>query len=95
MYILRGDLPEDQLKKAVSDYQAPFKGQVKVEEWGKRRLAFPMKHVADGYYVLMTLSAEAKAVKEMENRMRLDGNVLRYLVVRLEDAPATVAAAAS
>lgn len=94
MYILRGDLPEDQLNKAISDYQAPFKGQVKVEEWGKRKLAFPMKHAAEGYYVLMTLSTEAKVLKELEKRMRLDANVLRYLTVRLEEAPAAVAAAA-
>lgn len=91
MYILRGDMAEDAQQKAVQDYQAPFHahGDVDVNEWGKRKLAFKMNHVPDGYYTLMTFNSDKATLKDVETRMKLDNNVLRYMVVRLEEKVAT------
>lgn len=93
MYILRGDITEDQLATAVSNYKAAFEahGDVRVDEWGKRKMAFPMDHVKEGHYVLMTFNSDKATLAEVENRMKLDDQVLRYMVVRLEEkAPAAV-----
>jgi len=91
MYILRGDMAEDAVNKAIKDYQEPFHahGDVNVAEWGKRKMAFKMNHVPDGVYTLMTFNSDKTTVADVENRMTLDASVLRYMVVRLEDKVAT------
>lgn len=93
LYILRGDISEEQQKKSVSEYEGVFQthGDVTVNEWGKRRLAFPMDKVADGHYVLMTFQSDTQTLAQVEDRMKLDENVLRKMVVRLENpVPAAV-----
>jgi small subunit ribosomal protein S6 len=92
MLILRGDIADDQMAAAVGDYQGAFSehGEVEVNEWGKRKLAFPMNHATEGFYVVMNINSDKKTLAETESRMKLDDRVLRYMVVRQE---ATVPAA--
>ena len=54
----------------------------KVDEWGKRRLAYPINFKNEGYYVLMTFSAPAELPAEMERQMRISDSIIRYLVIR-------------
>ena len=56
----------------------------KVEEWGKRRLAYPIDYKTEGYYVLTTFSAAPEFPRELERNFNNDENILRYLVVRKE-----------
>jgi len=61
-------------------------GQVnKVDPWGKRRLAYPIRKQREGYYVVMQVQLPPEAVSELERRLELDEEVLRYLVVRTEE----------
>ena len=87
MLVLRGDLAEDQWSAVLSEYQEAFaaNGEVVINEWGKRKMAFPMNHVPDGFYALMTFNADKDTLKTVEGRMKLDANILRYLIVRLEE----------
>ena len=55
-----------------------------VNEWGKRRLAYPIDYKTEGYYVLTTFSAAPEFPRELERNFNNDENVLRYLVVRKE-----------
>ena len=60
-------------------------GQVdRVDEWGKRRLAYPINYKTEGYYVLMYIAAPSALPKELERNFQINDNVLRYLVVRYE-----------
>ena len=62
-----------------------FGGEIdKVDEWGRRRMAYPIQKQQDGVYTFITFSAESSAPAEIESRLRLQENVLRYLIVRLE-----------
>lgn len=55
-----------------------------VDEWGKRRLAYPINYKTEGYYVLMYITAPSELPRELERRMKINENVLRYLTVRFE-----------
>jgi len=62
-----------------------FGGKVeKVDDWGKRRLAYEIKKQTEGYYTFTAFEAPAQAPAEMESRLRIMENVLRYLVIRKE-----------
>lgn len=52
-----------------------------VDEWGKRKLAYEIKHKTHGYYVIFYYKAEASVVAELENIFKLDENVLRWITL--------------
>ena len=54
-----------------------------VERWGKRTLAYPIKHFMEGNYVLSRLKLEPAVGKELEANLRISEEVLRHLLVRL------------
>ena len=57
---------------------------VEVEEWGTRKLAYPIDYKTEGFYVLVTFNAPAELPKELERNFRNDERVLRYMVTRKE-----------
>lgn len=62
-----------------------FGGTVdKVDDWGKRRLAYEIEKFNEGYYNFITFMAESNAPKEIEARLRIEEDVLRYLIIRLD-----------
>jgi small subunit ribosomal protein S6 len=61
-------------------------GQVeKVDEWGKRRLAYPIEDFREGYYVLMNFTADANTPQELERVYKITDGVIRYLIVREDE----------
>jgi small subunit ribosomal protein S6 len=56
----------------------------KVDEWGKRRLAYEINKTNEGFYTFIAFDSESDTPNEIEKRMRIRENVLRYLVVRQE-----------
>lgn len=86
--ILSPSLDEEALKAestSINDLIERFGGTVdKVDNWGKRRLAYEINKVNEGFYSFITFNAESSAPIEIENRMRIKENVLRYLIVRQE-----------
>ncbi len=63
-----------------------------VNEWGKRRLAYPINDKPEGYYVVVTFKADPEFPAEFERLCNIDENVLRSMVIRLENEPAVKAA---
>ena len=62
---------------------------VEVEEWGTRKLAYPIDYKTEGYYVLMYVKAPAELPKELERNFQINDKILRSLVIRYEgDVPA-------
>lgn len=56
---------------------------LKVDEWGPRKLAYPIKKQARGSYVLMVFDAAPKVITEFERRLRLDEKVMKFQTVLL------------
>ena len=84
MYILDPALSEE----AIAALVAKFKGVVEangtvteVDEWGKRRLAYPINDLMEGYYVLMTFNAAAAIPAELDRVFRITDGVMRSMIV--------------
>lgn len=60
----------------------------RLEDWGRRQLAYPINKVHKAHYVLMNLECNAEALDELENAFRFNDAVIRNLVMRM-DAPVT------
>ena len=56
----------------------------RVDEWGKRRLAYAINYKTEGYYVLMYIKAPSDLPRELERNLQIADSVLRYLVIRYE-----------
>ena len=55
----------------------------KVEEWGRKRLAYAIDYKTEGYYVLVNFQAEADLPKELERNLQISDSVIRYQVIKL------------
>ncbi|MDO4522224.1 MAG: 30S ribosomal protein S6 [Eubacteriales bacterium] len=67
----------------VKEYIARFGGVItNVDEWGKKKLAYEIQKMSEGYYYFIQFDAEADCHAELERRIRIMENVLRYLCVR-------------
>ena len=71
----------EKAKGYVTRYGGPIS---EVDEWGKKRLAYEIQHMREGYYYFIQFEAETTAPAEIERHMRIMDNVLRYLVVKKE-----------
>ena len=69
----------------AKDYVTKFGGTItEVEEWGKKKLAYEIQHLKEGYYYFIKVDGEATVPGELEQAVRIMDNVLRYLCVRQE-----------
>ena len=88
MYVIDPALEDSarvELINRFSDFVKKNGGEVdRVDEWGKRRLAYAIQYKTEGYYVLMYIKAPADLPREIERNMQISDSVLRYLTVRYE-----------
>ena len=69
----------------AKDYVTKFGGTItEVEEWGKKKLAYEIQHMKEGYYYFIKFDGEATVPGELEQAVRIMDNVLRYLCGRQE-----------
>ena len=69
----------------VKEYVARYGGTVtNVDEWGKKRLAYEIQKMKEGFYYFIQFEADATAPVEIERHVRIMENVIRYLCVRQE-----------
>ena len=90
--VLRADLEEETFQAEMSRVKGlieRFEGTIdKVDEWGRRKLAYPIMKLTEGMYTFITFTSPAEAPREIENRLRLMENVLRFLTVRKDEVEA-------
>ena len=71
----------------AKEYITRFGGTVtEVEDWGKKRLAYEIQKMREGFYYFIQFDAEAAAPAQIEQRVRILDNVLRFLCVRKDEA---------
>jgi small subunit ribosomal protein S6 len=58
---------------------------VKVDNWGKKPLAYKIKKFRDGYYVVLTVEGDGIAIAELERRFRVTDHIIRFLSVRIDE----------
>jgi small subunit ribosomal protein S6 len=65
---------------------ARFGGEItNVDDWGKRKLAYEINKIREGFYYFIHFNAETTLPAEVESRLRINESVLRYLIVRQDE----------
>ncbi|MCD6234407.1 MAG: 30S ribosomal protein S6 [Candidatus Neomarinimicrobiota bacterium] len=94
LFIVHPNYEQDRLNsviKMVKGHIADIGGHVlAVDDWGKRRLAYPIEKQKSGNYVLIYFDAEPSAVVELQTWFELQAQILAQLIVRLDEKPAGV-----
>ncbi len=88
MFIVRPDMVEEDLNKLISTLDSSVTsagGTVKTEVWGKRRLAYKVAKFNDGIFVLMVIEGPGALVHEVERRLRVTEQVIKFLSVRTDE----------
>lgn len=88
LFVLAPTLNEEELKASIDK----FKGVIEngggvvdnVDEWGKRRLAYEINKINEGYYVLFNFTANPELPKELDRILRISDNIVRHIVVKLD-----------
>jgi len=85
-FILNPEVSEEQtsailerIEKIVKNYDGQV---VKVNQWGRRRLAYPIEHHRDGYYVFIDMILTPETVLELDRTLKVSEEVMRHLVKR-------------
>jgi len=102
IFIIHPDAVGDAYTAVVDKFKGILTEQgcnvLKVEEWGTRKLAYPVKKQGRGSYVLVAYEGGPKVIAEFERRMRIDESVIKFQTVLLEngleEAPVAKEAAA-
>jgi len=87
--VLAPTLTEEEVEQSTETFKkaAEEKGAqiAEIEQWGKRKLAYPIQKHTEGIYVIVTLEElSAEAVGELERRFKVSDSVIRFLTVRID-----------
>ena len=89
MYIVRPDVEEADLDKLIEGFEKNVTdggGEIKsTEKMGRRRLAYTVRKFNDGFYVLMTIAAAGALIGEIERRLRVSEQVIKFITVRMDE----------
>jgi small subunit ribosomal protein S6 len=90
IFICRPDTPEPDVDKIIStlEHTATEKGAriEKTDKWGRKRMAYRVNRLREGFYVYMDLrSSNGEVVKELERRLKVSDPVIKYLTIRVDE----------
>jgi small subunit ribosomal protein S6 len=95
MFIVRPDVEEAELDKLIetfSGYVTTGGGTItSTEKMGRRRLAYTVKKFNDGFYILLIVEAPASLISEIERRLRVSEQVIKFITVRMDEENKRVA----
>ena len=84
VYVLDPAQGEEAIAAQVANFKTLAEqngSDVVVEEWGSRKLAYPINYKTEGYYVLMTFTSEPSFPKELDRVLRITDGIMRSLIV--------------
>lgn len=84
VYIMDPAIGEESIAALMEKFKALAESQgtvTEVNDWGKRRLAYPINDLNEGHYVLMTFTASPELPKEMDRVMKITDGIMRSLIV--------------
>lgn len=89
LYIVKPELSEEEQKavaKKFADIVTQNGGEViKLDIWGKCKLAYEVQKLREGIYILMQFKAEPRVAQEVQRVLKITDEVVRHLLVRMED----------
>jgi small subunit ribosomal protein S6 len=89
MFIVRPDMADEDLEKLLSTLESTVTsaaGSIKsIDRMGKRRLAYVVRKFREGIYILLTIEGAGTVVHELERRLRVTEQVIKFLTVRIDE----------
>lgn len=88
LYIIDATLEEEQKNALVEKFKAMVEAEgtlTAIDEWGKRRLAYPINDMAEGYYVLMNCECKPELPAELDRVFKITEGILRSLIIAVEE----------
>ncbi len=89
MFIVRPDVQDEDLDKLIAGFEATVTnggGTVRsTEKLGRRKLAYLVRKFSEGNYVLLTMNADGALVAELERRLRVTEQVIKFITVRMDE----------
>ncbi len=89
--ILNPELTEENIKSSIQKTEKiidKFKGELfSVDEWGKKRLAYPIQKFAEGYYFQFNFTGPNEMIQELNRVLRINEQTLRFQIIKVENAP--------
>lgn len=89
LFIVRPDATDEEVDPLIEQLKNVVTGAGgtvdKTEKWGVRKLAYRVLKYNEGQYILLQFSAEAGTVKELERRLRVSDNVIKFITVRIDE----------
>lgn len=85
IFIVNPELGEENTKAVVEKFKNLLETSAQLEsmdEWGKRRLAYPINDINEGYYVLVNFSADSQFPRELERIYKITDGIIKYLVIK-------------
>ena len=86
--IFKADMQDTDRTELLERFKAVIaeNGEVaEADDWGKRRLAYEINDLKEGYYYIVDFKSEPDHIREFERRLRLSDFIIRYMVIRKED----------
>ena len=88
-FLLNPESSDEEVKKITDTIVGIIekaKGNVEnIDEWGRRKLAYPIQKHKEGIYTFINTEVEGKVMLELERRLKLSESVIRFIVIRLDD----------
>ncbi len=87
IYIIKPDVEEEALTAIVEKFKAIVEANGELEtidDWGKRKLAYPIEDYMEGFYVYMKYNAGSEIPKELDRVFGITEDILRHIIVRIE-----------
>lgn len=89
MYIVNPDTADDKIAKLNEAVEKLIQKEggnvVKIDDIGRRRLAYPINKKDEGYYVLFEIEGTGQEIAELERRMRVNDMIIRFMTVRVDE----------
>ena len=90
VFVAAPTLASEELDGFIDHIQAVVEGKngkvVKVDNWGKKSLAYRIKKFREGYYVVLSIEGNGSAIAELERRFRVTDYIIRFISVRVDES---------
>jgi small subunit ribosomal protein S6 len=88
VFIVHPEVADDALDPIVNNFTQYITNKagtvVEVARWGRKKLAYPIKHVMEGNYVLIKFNLAPAANKELETNLKISEKIIRYLLIKVD-----------
>jgi small subunit ribosomal protein S6 len=88
VFIVHPEVADDALETVINNLSQLITGKggtiVEIARWGRKKLAYPIKHLMEGNYILIKFKLDPSANKELETNLKISEKIIRYLLIKVD-----------